>query len=161
MRSKYGCHDRKAAENFIGGAPHDASMPIDYFVRVIKGDSKVWVVDTGFDRAEANKRGRHVDRTVGEAVALVGVNEAEVAGVVITHLHYDHCGSHDTFKGARFHLQDREMRYATGRCMCMPALRDSMWRRELNNRRRIRRNARRLLSPTICLVCDPVGGNKR
>jgi len=75
MRSKYGRHDPKAAENFIGNDPHDASMPIAYFVWVIKGDSKVWVVDTGFDRAEANKRGRHVNRTVGEAVALVGVNE--------------------------------------------------------------------------------------
>ncbi len=120
---KYGHHDRKAADNFIGGDPHDVPMPIDYFVWVIKGGGRAWVVDTGFDRVEAAKRGRHVDRSVGEAVALVGLNEAEVKDVVITHLHYDHCGSHSQFRNARFHLQDREMQYATGRCMCMPALR--------------------------------------
>ena len=36
----------------------------------------------------------------------------------VSHLHYDHCGNYDTFPNARFHLQDIEMAYATGRCMC-------------------------------------------
>ena len=38
--------------------------------------------------------------------------------VIVTHLHYDHCGNHDLFPRARYHLQDVEMAYATGRCMC-------------------------------------------
>ena len=38
--------------------------------------------------------------------------------VIISHLHYDHCGNHGLFPRARYHLQDREMAYATGRCMC-------------------------------------------
>jgi glyoxylase-like metal-dependent hydrolase (beta-lactamase superfamily II) len=38
-------------------------------------------------------------------------------------LHYDHCGNRDLFAGSRFHLQDREMAYATGRCMCHRQLR--------------------------------------
>ena len=33
-------------------------------------------------------------------------------------MHYDHCGNYDLFPRARYHLQDREMAYATGRCMC-------------------------------------------
>ncbi len=43
--------------------------------------------------------------------------------VIISHLHYDHCGNYDTFPNARFHVQDTEMAYATGRCMCHQHLR--------------------------------------
>ena len=42
---------------------------------------------------------------------------------IVTHLHYDHAGNLDRFPNARFHLQDREMSYATGRCMCHGMLR--------------------------------------
>jgi glyoxylase-like metal-dependent hydrolase (beta-lactamase superfamily II) len=38
-------------------------------------------------------------------------------------LHYDHCGNYDLFPRARYHLQDCEMAYATGRCMCHAHLR--------------------------------------
>ena len=33
-------------------------------------------------------------------------------------MHYDHFGNYDLFPHARYHLQDCEMAYATGRCMC-------------------------------------------
>ena len=42
--------------------------------------------------------------------------------VIVTHMHYDHGGNRELFGSARFHLQDREMAYAIGRCMCHPAL---------------------------------------
>jgi glyoxylase-like metal-dependent hydrolase (beta-lactamase superfamily II) len=40
-----------------------------------------------------------------------------VKDVVITHMHYDHVGTFFDFPAARFHLQDAEMSYATGRYM--------------------------------------------
>jgi glyoxylase-like metal-dependent hydrolase (beta-lactamase superfamily II) len=40
-----------------------------------------------------------------------------VKDVVITHLHYDHVGNFDLFPAATLHLQELEMRYATGRYM--------------------------------------------
>src|SRR6202041_4143659 len=46
-----------------------------------------------------------------------------VKTVIVSHLHYDHCGNYDLFPNARYHLQDREMAYAPGRCMCHQALR--------------------------------------
>ena len=33
-------------------------------------------------------------------------------------MHYDHCGNGALFPNARFHMQDTEMEYVTGRCMC-------------------------------------------
>ena len=38
--------------------------------------------------------------------------------VIITHLHYDHAGGLIEFPNAKFHLQESEMAYATGPCMC-------------------------------------------
>ena len=46
-----------------------------------------------------------------------------VTDVIITHMHYDHAGNHGLFPNARYHLQDREMAYCTGRCMCHAGLR--------------------------------------
>ena len=32
---RYGHHDRKASENFIGGDPHDVLQPLDFYVWAI------------------------------------------------------------------------------------------------------------------------------
>lgn len=48
---------------------------------------------------------------------MAGVDAAGVRDVVITHLHYDHAGTVGAFPAARFHLQEREMHYATGPLM--------------------------------------------
>src|SRR5688572_4923757 len=114
---KYAHHPRRASENFIGGDPHDGPMPLDYFVWLIRGEGRDIVVDTGFSAAVAAKRGRQHLRCPAQALALLGVNAREVKDVIITHLHYDHVGNFDLFPAATLHLQDLEMRYATGRHM--------------------------------------------
>ena len=65
---KYAHHARRAAENFIGGDPHDGPMPLDYFVWLIRGDGREIVVDTGFSAAMAAKRGRDHLRCPTEAL---------------------------------------------------------------------------------------------
>src|SRR3546814_8913632 len=40
-------------------------------------------------------------------------------------MHYDHCGNLSKFPKARLHLQEREMRYATGRHMAEALLREA------------------------------------
>jgi glyoxylase-like metal-dependent hydrolase (beta-lactamase superfamily II) len=115
---RYAHHDRKAHDNYILGDPHDTNEPLAYFVWVIKGAGTTYVLDTGFDLAMAEKRGRRITRPVAEGLRAIGVNPDTVTDVVISHLHYDHCGNHSLFPQARYHLQDREMMYATGRYMC-------------------------------------------
>jgi glyoxylase-like metal-dependent hydrolase (beta-lactamase superfamily II) len=114
---KYAHHARRRAENFIGGDPHDGPMPLDYFVWLIRGAGREIVVDTGFSAAMAAKRGREHLRCPTEGLRLLGCEAAKVQEVVITHLHYDHAGNFDLFPAATLHLQDLEMRYATGRHM--------------------------------------------
>jgi glyoxylase-like metal-dependent hydrolase (beta-lactamase superfamily II) len=119
---KYAERDARRPEHFLGGDPHDVPMPMDYFIWVAIGPDATWVVDTGFGELDATRRQRRLVRTATEALATVGVDAALVSDVIITHLHYDHAGGVEQFPAARFHLQDREMAFATGRHMTRSAL---------------------------------------
>jgi glyoxylase-like metal-dependent hydrolase (beta-lactamase superfamily II) len=116
---RYGYNGKRvSSENFVGGDEHDVPMPLDYFVWVIKGQNKTYVMDTGFDEAMGKKRDREVVRPVGEGLKAVGVDPATATDVIISHMHFDHAGNRDLFPNARYHVQDVEMAYCTGRCMC-------------------------------------------
>jgi glyoxylase-like metal-dependent hydrolase (beta-lactamase superfamily II) len=118
---KYAERDARRPEHFLGGDPHDAPMPMDYFVWAVVGERATWVVDTGFGRGDAESRKRNLLRTAADALSAVGVDARQVTDVVLTHLHYDHAGGLEHFPSARFHVQDREMAFATGRHMTEPA----------------------------------------
>jgi len=115
---RYAHHDRPARDNYIGGDPHDILQPLAYFVWVIRGPHGVFVLDTGFDEAMAAARGRVMITPVAEGLRALDIDPGGVRDVIISHLHYDHCGNHDLFPRARYHLQDHEMAYGTGRAMC-------------------------------------------
>ncbi|HUJ47644.1 MAG TPA: N-acyl homoserine lactonase family protein [Rhizomicrobium sp.] len=115
----YGHHDRPAHENFASGDPHDdGPMPLDYFVWAIVSGGRTFVLDTGFGPDMAAKRGRKLVRPVADGLKAIGVDPATVSDVIISHMHYDHAGNIPLFPGARFHIQDAEMEFVTGRCMC-------------------------------------------
>ncbi len=120
---KYGHHPRKASENFLGGDPHDDPMPLDYFVWAVRNEERTIVLDTGFDPDVAIRRGRQTTRPIPEGLAAVGIDVASVTDVVISHMHYDHAGNVPIFPAAKFHIQDAEMAFCTGRCMCHPVMR--------------------------------------
>ena len=60
---------------------------------------------------------------MGEGLKALGVEPGEVKNVIATHMHWDHAGNYDLFPNARYHVQDTEMAYCTGRCMCHQTLR--------------------------------------
>ena len=120
---RYGHHARRSPENFIGGDPHDVLQPLDFFVWAIIGAAGTIIVDTGFDADMGRRRQREIVKPVQNGLAALGVTADAVKTVIVSHLHYDHCGNYGLFPQARYHLQDREMEYATGRCMCHHALR--------------------------------------
>jgi len=121
---KYGRHaNRTRFDNFMSADDHATPQPIDYFVWVIRNDARTILVDTGFDHAEAKLRSRVLDREPVEALAQIGIKAETIETVIVSHLHYDHAGTFDRFPAADFHLQEAEMAYATGACMCDEALR--------------------------------------
>lgn len=120
---RYATVARTPQENFIGSDPHEGATRMDYFVWVIHHAGESIVVDTGFTQEAAQRRRREFLRCPTDALRHLGVDPQTVHDVVITHLHYDHAGNLDKFPHARFHIQEAEVAFATGPCMCEPFLR--------------------------------------
>ena len=114
---KYATRNAQRHEHFVGGDPHDAPMPMDYFVWLVRNAARTFVIDTGFTREVGEARKRIFLRSPAEGLALLDVKAAAVKDVIITHMHYDHVGTFQDFPQAQFHLQDDEMAYVTGRHM--------------------------------------------
>jgi glyoxylase-like metal-dependent hydrolase (beta-lactamase superfamily II) len=114
---RYATMKRKANENFIGGDPHEEASDLDYFVWLVRNDQRTFVIDTGFHEETGRKRNRFLLRQPVAGLRALGVDANTVRDVIITHMHYDHMGNFAQFPQARYHLQDAEMLYATGRHM--------------------------------------------
>jgi glyoxylase-like metal-dependent hydrolase (beta-lactamase superfamily II) len=95
-------------------------MPMDYFTWVVASPERVFLVDTGFTAATAARRKRQFLRCPIESLKLIGIEPDSVTDVILTHLHYDHVGNFDKLLNARFHLQERELAFATGRHIRYP-----------------------------------------
>jgi glyoxylase-like metal-dependent hydrolase (beta-lactamase superfamily II) len=105
-------------EHFIFKDAHDGPAPMDYYIWAIRNDEgRVIVVDMGFDEEEAKKRKRAILRSPAEGLAAIGIDAAEVEELVVSHMHYDHCGNGHQFPKATFYVQEREMAFATGKHM--------------------------------------------
>jgi glyoxylase-like metal-dependent hydrolase (beta-lactamase superfamily II) len=114
---RYATRDARRSDHFIGGDPHDGPMPMDYYTWLAAGPAGAFVIDTGFTAEMAKQRNRTFLRCPSKSLSLLGVEPGGVKDVILTHMHYDHVGNFHRFPNARFHLQEREMAYATGKYM--------------------------------------------
>ena len=114
--------NRTRAETFIFEDDHISPHPMDYFIWVVRNEHRTILIDTGYDGGEASSRERPILIEPREALSRIGIKPDSIEQIVITHLHYDHAGGLAQFPGARLHMQEAEMAYATGPCMCYQAL---------------------------------------
>ena len=119
---KYATADRARQSNFLHPVDGDpaAPMALDFFVWLVVGHDATVLVDTGFSATSALARNRQYLLTPMEAIHRLGYPPEIIGDVVVSHLHYDHAGNIDQFPAANIWVQDREVRYATGDCMCDP-----------------------------------------
>ena len=120
---KYGDRMGERGTMFVHGDPHDAPMAMDYYIWVIRSEQRTIVIDVGYGKAEGEGRGRSFLRSPVEGLALLDIDANEIEDVIITHMHYDHAGNLELFPKARFHIQDEEMSFVTGRAMTHVGLR--------------------------------------
>lgn len=113
---------RNRRDSFIFDDHPAAGHGMDYFVWLLSNGTRHILVDTGYDAAEAARRDRPILRDPAQAIEAAGVKADDIDTVIITHLHYDHAGGLDRYPSAVFHLQESEMAFATGPCMCHPAM---------------------------------------
>ncbi|MEM8750186.1 MAG: N-acyl homoserine lactonase family protein [Pseudomonadota bacterium] len=116
-------NERTRADSFMFDDDHASQHDMDYFVWLLKSGSRTVLVDTGYDESEASQRNRPILRNPATCLEAVGVKADSIDTVVITHLHYDHAGGLAHYPNATFHLQESEMAFATGRCMCSGVMR--------------------------------------
>ncbi len=116
-------NERTRAESFLDDDHPAAPHGMDYFVWLLDDGRPRILVDTGYDADEAARRGRPIQRDPARAVEALGWSAEDLDTVIVTHLHYDHAGGLGRYPRARFHVQEAEMGFATGPCMCDPELR--------------------------------------
>ncbi len=113
---------RTRADSFLEDDHPSAPHGMDYFVWLLDNGDRQILVDTGYDAAEGARRSRPILRDPADAIAAVGAHSADIDTVIVTHLHYDHAGGLDRYPAATFHVQETELAFATGPCMCDPTL---------------------------------------
>jgi glyoxylase-like metal-dependent hydrolase (beta-lactamase superfamily II) len=114
---------RTRADSFIFDDNHDAPHAMDYYMWLLRDGTRNILVDTGYDNDEAAARDRPIRLDPVAALAPLGLTPEDITEVIVTHLHYDHAGGLHLFPNATLHLQEAEMAFATGPCMCHDTLR--------------------------------------
>jgi glyoxylase-like metal-dependent hydrolase (beta-lactamase superfamily II) len=115
--------ERTVHLNFMRNDLHDGPMPMDFNLWIVRNAHRTILVDTGFGPRAVAQRARPLDIDPMEALARIGIAPDTVTDVVLTHMHFDHAGNLDRLPRACLHVQDKEVAFATGRCMCHAGLR--------------------------------------
>ena len=114
---RYTVHPLRLAEVNLAGKynpPTFADVRIPVYGFLILDGANAVLVDTGVGSGHA-----YIERNfapeifpIADALAEVGVTPDDVAFVVNSHLHFDHCGNNRLFKHARFFAQQTELSVA-------------------------------------------------
>jgi glyoxylase-like metal-dependent hydrolase (beta-lactamase superfamily II) len=114
---KYAERENWRRNAFQGGDAHDGPLAMNYFVWLVRNAERTIVVDLGMTAEVAVRRKRNYLLNPRDGLMRLGVRCEDVQDVIVTHLHYDHVGTYADYPNAKFHVQDDEMTYATGRYM--------------------------------------------
>ncbi|MHC4456565.1 MAG: N-acyl homoserine lactonase family protein [Planctomycetota bacterium] len=92
-------------------------LPVPIVMWAIQGLEGCIIVDTGAgDPQRALEYHRFMEQTEsqrpGQALEDIGVSPEDIEVVILTHLHWDHCGNNSLFNRAQFIVQEDEIRYA-------------------------------------------------
>src|SRR5437660_11050989 len=94
---------RLARENFLFAddpCATEAPAGFDFYTWIIRGSDRVIAVDTGFAANTGALRGKTQLHHPIDALADLRVDVADIDDLVVTHLHWDHCGFLDAFPRA-------------------------------------------------------------
>lgn len=100
-------------------AEEDGPATTDYYLWVLRNETRTILVDTGFSPRAATQRGRQILVEPGEAYRQLGIDTEEPVTLVVTHCHYDHAGNLSLFPDAQVVLSAAEQDF---------------WSSELSNR---------------------------
>jgi glyoxylase-like metal-dependent hydrolase (beta-lactamase superfamily II) len=114
---RYGTVESTRAESFYRFHAYrepDGPVRLDYFFWVLRRGADTILVDTGFDPAAGERRGRTCLVEPLAALGRLGIEPAQVSEVVVSHFHYDHIGNLSAFADATITVQRKELEFWTG-----------------------------------------------
>lgn len=110
----YATREAQAEEHFYRASPCEGSMPMAYYIWLIKTADGAVVVDTGYTRAKADRLGRNYIAEPLDTVRELGVGLDDISHLVLSHLHFDHTGHIGELTHPRIVIQRREMEFWLG-----------------------------------------------
>jgi glyoxylase-like metal-dependent hydrolase (beta-lactamase superfamily II) len=125
----------------LSGMPDDVIVT-DYFLWVIRNETRTIFVDTGFSEAAARRRGRTVVNAPGDIYHRLGVDPAAGWPLVITHAHWDHIGNLDLFPASTIWIARSEADFWETSIASAPQIAHFTERGELDELSRLRRSNR-------------------
>jgi len=130
MEKTYENYCDTLCDDVAAKAPHDICCQIHMrprrktrttLVADQRGNGRDILVDTGFKAARRRRVTASHRSCRSKAAGALRRERRKPSGVVVTHLHRPRRQCRTCFPMRRFHLQDREMSYANGRCMATRA----------------------------------------
>jgi glyoxylase-like metal-dependent hydrolase (beta-lactamase superfamily II) len=82
-----------------------------YYFWCIKNINREFLVDTGMNKEELEKRNIYNLADQTERLRSIGVEPRNVKHIIITHLPGDHCSAFDLYPNATFYVQRREIEF--------------------------------------------------
>ena len=113
---EYGASKGFRKSVLVRGAPPGERAEMSWAVwLLLRGDKKI-LVDTGFaEQKTAEKWKFERFQPVPVLLNTIEVRADEITDVILTHLHWDHCGNMKPYRRARFWVQRAELDWARGR----------------------------------------------
>ena len=94
---------------------HRQALEMSYYMWVITNGEHIAVVDIGFTEEMSKRRGREWICHPAQRFEQIGIDPNKVEHVIVSHMHWDHCGNYAMFPNATFYLQEKEMAFWTGK----------------------------------------------
>ena len=92
----------------------DGTVDVDYYFWLIREDSgAVTLIDTGFAPEAGRRRQRNGEYTPADVLPSLGIDQAAVRTVVVSHAHWDHTGNLDQFPAAEIVMSQAEYDFWT------------------------------------------------